>query len=243
MVNLFPCAYSLMNMHFLLPAKSNYLFAIICTDVAKLEFSWLSAKTWGPEEYVLCQFFLLASGLMSPLKRELFAPGVGFYNRHFQNSKIQVEEVRGTSDNYFLGRITQVLYLLYSGFRWNFLLGLYLKMLISTISDYNESLCSWQVYSNSHQWFWHSFGPFAEYPALKFPCLSVPPALCCHCAVRADVCPHLLALCLLITFPQSCHSHTAKGMTVTENLQLLAIFKIKCTLNIKLQHEMSVKHY
>lgn len=93
MVNLFPCAYSLMNVHFLLPAKSNYLFAIICTDVAKLEFSWLSAKTWGPEEYVLCQIFLLASGLMSPVKRELFAPGVGFYNRHFQNSKLQAKEV------------------------------------------------------------------------------------------------------------------------------------------------------
>lgn len=126
-----------MNVHFLLPAKSNYLFAIICTDVAKLEFSRLSAKTRGPEEYVLCQIFLLASGLMSPLKRELFAPGVGFSNRHFQNSKIQVEEGQGTSDNYFLGRITQVLYPLYGGFTRNFLLGLHMKMLLSPISGCN----------------------------------------------------------------------------------------------------------
>lgn len=38
MVNLLPRAYSLMNVHFLLPAKTNYLFAIISIDVAKLEF-------------------------------------------------------------------------------------------------------------------------------------------------------------------------------------------------------------
>lgn len=75
MVNLFPCAYSLMNMHFLLPAKSNYLFAIISADVAKLGFSWLSAKTWSPEEYMLCQIFPLASVLMSPLKKVLSAWG------------------------------------------------------------------------------------------------------------------------------------------------------------------------